>query len=110
MSEPRKPAPQIVQPEMPDLGKFVADYKKQLGVTGGIPVKLARFLRPLQIPGSSSSESASTNKQPNGCAAQVEFIPQMRHHMIAYLNPNERVVKIGFVPEGQVLTWEPLLL
>lgn len=76
----------------------------------GIPVAVLRFTRPMQVPGRQSDETLKADKQPNGREWIVEYIPQIRHHKITFLdNDRQKEPRIGFVHESHVLSWEPAL-
>lgn len=73
------------------------------------PVALARFSRPIQYPGRQSDPQVKTEKLNNGQTWEVEYLHEMRHIRITFSDPGRtKLVKVGYVPIEQVLSWEPL--
>lgn len=90
--------------------KFEQVKEKGIGdIPRGIPVAFARFAKPLQVPGHQSADGVRSEKLANEREWIVEYIPQIRHHKITYLDPaRSKEPKVGFVHETHVVAWEPL--
>lgn len=75
----------------------------------GVPVRLVRWERPLQIPGKQQDESIGTKREANGREWLVTYLPRDRHFQIDYKNPNRETENgTAFVHETRALSWEPL--
>jgi hypothetical protein len=74
----------------------------------GISVLELKFNKIIQVPGHQSTDTCSAKKLPNGCYWEIEFIPQIRHHKITYVDPSRKErCSTKFVHESRVDTWEP---
>lgn len=76
-----------------------------------IPVAFVRFGRPFQVPGRQVDEAMKAETHANGRSWSLEYIPQIRHHKITFVDPHRDggVAKIAFIHETHVLAWEPAL-
>lgn len=72
------------------------------------PVALARFSRPIQYPGRQSDPQVKTERMGNGQSWEVEYLHDLRHMRITFSDPARKVIKVGYVPIEQVLSWDPL--
>jgi hypothetical protein len=110
-SEPGAPGedetPPPPAPQKPALEEIA--YETRPEVPRGIPVKFVRFVdRSMQISGMQSGEQLQARKEPNNREHRIEYIPEMRHHMITYLDPAKHEVHFDFVHESQVKSWKPV--
>ncbi len=103
---PNDRPPPVVVPQIP-FEEVIAERRPD--VPRGVPVASMRFLdRTMQLAGfSSSGEPLLSRAQPNGREHRIEYIPEMRHHMVTYLDPTARTVSFEFVHESQVKSWRP---
>lgn len=85
---------------------------KTFDVPRGIPVKLLRLHRAMQVPGKQADDVVAAGVMPNGRSWEIEFIPQMRHHKITFTDPGRQKdgPEVGYVHETNVLTWWPAAL
>jgi hypothetical protein len=80
-----------------------------IDVPRGVPVKLIRFVRSIQVPGYPQTDVVQTQKRPDGAYWELEYIAAMRHHRISFTNKNDqRQTRTVFVHETHVQSWEPL--
>lgn len=83
----------------------------QFEIPRGVPVKLVRFTRSMQVPGKQADDTAKSETLPNGRSWTIEYIPQIRHHKITYTDPGrQKEPEVGFVHECHVLAWWPAAL
>lgn len=75
---------------------------KQAAPVRSIPVKLLKFKQPIDVPGRNQAGNV-TNRDGK---YTIEYVPNMRHHMISYKAPGQPAV-IGYVHESNVGSWEP---
>ena len=77
--------------------------------TDPIPVRILRFVLPMDGPGLSVASSCTGSPKP---VAQrhwrIDFWPSMRHFRIAYYANSNEAPTIGFIHEAQVKSWEPI--
>lgn len=67
-----------------------------------IPVKYLRFNIPMDAPGLQVASSCTAGER-----FVIEYQPWLRHHRIEY-RPQTGPVKVAFVPEAHVKSWEPM--
>lgn len=108
-AQTRDDAPVDIGPPPPPLRPFadvVAESRPD--VPAGIPISFMRFTsKSFQVPGQQSGEALKAVKLANEREHRIEYIAQMRHHMITYLDPTARKVEFAFVHESLVMTWTP---
>src|SRR5678816_2803126 len=103
---PNDRPPPIVVPAVP-FEEVVAERRPD--VPRGVVVGWMRFNdRTMQLEGMQSGDQLKGNvPQPNGREHRIEYIPEMRHHMVTFLDPPRRFVSFEFVHESQVKSWCP---
>jgi len=85
--------------------QFLADVPR------GIPVKVLRLVKTMQLPGHGSTDSVQAQVLANKTSWTIEYIAQIRHHKITFTDPGrEDRCKTAFVHESRVDSWEPAAL
>lgn len=108
-NEDKKPAPPR-QPLTSSATTIAPAGDKAFQIRGPeyTPVALARFSRPIQYPGRQSDPQVKTERMGNGQSWEVEYLHDLRHMRITFSDPARKVIKVGYVPIEQVLSWDPL--
>jgi len=92
---PQRPFEEIVTEARPDVPR-------------GLPVTFLRFVdRTMQVAGMQSGDQLRAHVLANGREHRVEYIPEMRHFLVAYIDAAKREVKYQFVHESRVQAWDP---
>jgi hypothetical protein len=71
-----------------------------------IATRVLWFSAPTDIPGKNGASSVTAKKQDNAGSYRLEYIPQMRHHRIAFKH-HDRPEEVRYVHECHVRSWEP---
>lgn len=89
-----------------DPEEIILQMRGQL--PAGVPVRFLRFSdKSFQVPGMQSGETLTAKVQSAGREHRIEYIEQIRHHLITWIDAAKREVKFAFVPEAHVKAWEP---
>ena len=97
------PPPKSKLPTLPEI-----DWSKP------VPVKIVRFDRAVDYPGSQPSERAKTTTQaertarPEGPTWDVEFLAPVRQFRITFTDKSRNRCEVGFISESRSLGWEPV--
>lgn len=104
MSDPKTEA----KPNKPQGEKTAPNPLAEL--PRGIPVKVLRLMKPMNIPGYSVTDVVNGDlHEPNRKRWTIEYVPQMRHHKIIFHDPTPHAPAVTFfVHETHVVTWEPM--
>ena len=103
-STAKPPAPP--KPKLPTLPEI--DWSKP------VPVKIVRFDRAVDYPGSQPSERAKTTTlqertaRPEGPTWDVEFLAPVRQFRITFTDKSRNRCEVGFISESRSLGWEPV--
>lgn len=95
-------------PPMPVADDVAAETRPS--VPRGVPVAFLRFVdRSMQISGMQSGEQLKAERATNGREHRIEYIPEIRHHLITYLDHARGTAAHDLVHEAQVKSWKPAL-
>jgi hypothetical protein len=103
--KPKQPAAPA-KPALPKLPEI--DWSKP------VPVKVVRFDRPVDYPGSQPTERAKTTTpqertaRPEGPTWDVDFLAPVRMFRITYTDKSRNRCEVGFISESRSLGWEPV--
>lgn len=94
---PPRPIEDIIKESRPDIPH-------------GISVGFMRFTSAsMCLPGMQSGEQLSAKAQRNGREHRIEYIAELRHFLVTYIDRIQSRVKYEMVPEGNVMSWTPLV-
>lgn len=93
-------------PPLRDIEEIVEESRPD--VPRGIPVAFMRFTsKAFQVAGMQSGETLNAKVQGNGCEHRLEYIAELRHHMVTYIDRPKRTVAFELIPEALVMNWKP---
>lgn len=107
MSEKKK---QLTEDELD--AKLAAKAKAEHAIRdaaapAGIPVAILRFVKPSPAPGYAVTPDVRSETAKDRRRWEVTFIPQMRHHRVAYWKVGAKEPAVRFFHETQVASWDP---
>jgi len=99
-------APVEPPPPPPDIEEVFE--RNRPDVPRGIAVSFMRFTsKSFQLAGMQSGETVSTKLHGNGTEHRLEYIAEIRHHLVGYIDRAKGTVVFNLVPEALVMTWAP---
>lgn len=94
----------------PETPRASMDAPSLAALPPGIPVRVLRLDRNVQLPGIPVTDviTATAKPGPGRREWRIEYIPQIRHHRITYFPHDARnEPEVVFVPESHVTSWTP---
>jgi len=72
-----------------------------------IPVKLIRFMKPMDGPGLSMSSSCQAESRTNRRRVQIDYLPWLQQFLVKSI-PVNGDVRTGMIWVGHAMYWEPV--